>query len=49
MHPDVGKLVFEHAVFHPQDEPEQRLILYSPTDECGTREKLAELLRGARP
>jgi transcriptional regulator with XRE-family HTH domain len=44
MHPDVGKLVFEHAVFHPQDEPEQRLILYSPTDECGTREKLAELL-----
>jgi transcriptional regulator with XRE-family HTH domain len=44
MHPEVGKLVFEHAVFHPQDEPEQRLILYSPTDECGTREKLAELL-----
>ena len=44
MHPDVGKLVFDHAVFHPQDEPEQRLILYSPTDECGTREKLAELL-----
>ncbi len=44
MHPKAGKLVFEHAVFHPQDEPEQRLILYSPTDECGTREKLAELL-----
>jgi transcriptional regulator with XRE-family HTH domain len=44
MHPVLGKLVFEHAVFHPQDEPEQRLILYSPTDECGTREKLAELL-----
>jgi transcriptional regulator with XRE-family HTH domain len=49
MHPDVGKLVFEHAVFHPQDEPEQRLILYSPTDECGTREKLAELLSGRLP
>jgi transcriptional regulator with XRE-family HTH domain len=43
-HPIAGRLVFEHAVFHPQDEPEQRLVLYSPTDECGTREKLAELL-----
>ncbi len=49
MHPSVGKLVFEHAVFHPQDEPEQRLIMYSPTDECGTREKLAELLSGRLP
>jgi len=49
MHPAVGKLVFEHAVFHPQDEPEQRLILYSPTDEYGTREKLAELLSERMP
>jgi transcriptional regulator with XRE-family HTH domain len=45
-HPTVGKLVFEHAVFNPQDAPEQRVILYSPADECGTREKLAELLSG---
>jgi transcriptional regulator with XRE-family HTH domain len=43
-HPIAGRLVFEHSVFHPQESPEQRLILYSPTDECGTREKLAELL-----
>jgi hypothetical protein len=45
-HPVVGKLVFEHAVFNPQDAPEQRVILYSPSDECETREKLAELLSG---
>jgi transcriptional regulator with XRE-family HTH domain len=44
LHPVAGKLVFEHAVFHPQDEPEQRMVLYSPTDECETREKLAQLL-----
>jgi transcriptional regulator with XRE-family HTH domain len=43
-HPVAGKLVFEHAVFNPQEEPAQRLILYSPTDEEGTREKLAALL-----
>jgi hypothetical protein len=45
-HPVAGKLVFEHAVFNPQESPEQRLILFSPTDECGTREKFAELMRG---
>ena len=45
-HPIAGRLVFEHAVFNPQDAPEQRVILYSPADECGTREKLAELLSG---
>jgi transcriptional regulator with XRE-family HTH domain len=44
-HPVAGKLVFEHAVFNPQEAPEQRLILYSPADEEDTREKLAELLR----
>jgi transcriptional regulator with XRE-family HTH domain len=43
-HPVAGRLVFEHAVFHPQEAPEQRLILYSPTDEEDTRGKLAELL-----
>jgi transcriptional regulator with XRE-family HTH domain len=43
-HPDAGLLVFEHAVFHPAEAPEQRLILYTPVSESGTREKLAELL-----
>jgi MmyB-like transcription regulator ligand binding domain len=43
-HPVAGTLVFEHAVFHPTESPEQRLILYTPVPECDTPEKLAELL-----
>jgi transcriptional regulator with XRE-family HTH domain len=44
LHPVVGKLVFEHAVFHPAEAPEQRLILYSPTPEHDTPAKLARLM-----
>jgi transcriptional regulator with XRE-family HTH domain len=43
-HPLVGTLVFEHAVFNPQDTPEQRMILYSPLPEEDTPAKLARLL-----
>jgi transcriptional regulator with XRE-family HTH domain len=43
-HPIAGKLVFEHAVFHPPEAPEQRLVLYSPLPEEDTPAKLAELL-----
>jgi transcriptional regulator with XRE-family HTH domain len=43
-HPLVGTLVFEHAVFNPQDTPEQRMILYSPLPEQDTPAKLARLL-----
>ena len=42
-HPDVGRLIFEHAAFHPVDEPEQRLVLYSPVAGTGTAEKLEAL------
>ena len=45
-HPVVGVLRFEHAVFHPQEAPEQRLILYSPLSEDDTPAKLAQLLGG---
>lgn len=46
-HPEVGKLVFEHASFHPTDEnTDTRLILYTPTSIAKTPEKLAELLAG---
>jgi len=48
-HPTAGTLVFEHAVFTPAEAPEQRLILYSPTDERDTRAKLAELLEDLEP
>ena len=43
-HPTAGELVFEHAVFHPAEAPEQRLILYTPVPEHDTPQKLAELL-----
>ncbi len=44
IHPVVGTLVFEHAVFNPQEAPEQRLILYSPMPDEDTPAKLARLL-----
>jgi transcriptional regulator with XRE-family HTH domain len=44
LHPTAGKLVFEHAVFRPQENPEQRLVLYSPTPQAKTPEKLAKLM-----
>jgi hypothetical protein len=44
VHPVVGKLVFEHAVFNPTEAPEQRLILYTPVPEHDTPAKLARLL-----
>ncbi|HEY2772138.1 MAG TPA: helix-turn-helix transcriptional regulator [Solirubrobacteraceae bacterium] len=44
VHPVAGTLVFEHAVFNPQEAPEQRLILYTPLPEQDTPAKLAELI-----
>jgi transcriptional regulator with XRE-family HTH domain len=43
-HPEAGTLVFSHAVFHPSEAPEQRLILYSPLPDEDTPAKLARLL-----
>jgi hypothetical protein len=43
-HPVVGTMVFEHAVFNPQEAPEQRLILYSPLPDEDTPQKLAQIL-----
>ena len=40
--------MFEHAVFHPAEAPEQRLILYTPVPEEDTPAKLAELLEPSR-
>jgi hypothetical protein len=39
-------LSFSHAVFHPAEKLEQRLILYSPLPENDTAEKLAALIAG---
>ncbi len=46
-HPDVGMLAFSHAVFHPAEALEQRLILYSPLPDHDTPTKFARLLDGA--
>ncbi len=43
-HPVAGTLVFEHAVFHPAEAPEQRMILYTPVPDGDTPAKLAKLL-----
>jgi transcriptional regulator with XRE-family HTH domain len=45
-HPIVGTLLFEHAVFNPQETPEQRMILMSPLPDEDTPAKLARLLSG---
>jgi transcriptional regulator with XRE-family HTH domain len=43
-HPVACRMVFEHAVFHPAESPEQRLALYSALPEADTPAKLARLL-----
>ena len=47
-HPLAGLMSFSHAVFHPAERLEQRLILYSPLPENDTAEKLAGLME-SRP
>ncbi len=44
LHPVVGEMSFSHAVFHPAEKLEQRLILYTPLPENDTAEKLARLM-----
>jgi transcriptional regulator with XRE-family HTH domain len=46
-HPVVGTLLFEHAVFNPQETPEQRMILMSPLPDEDTPAKLAGLMSSA--
>jgi len=45
-HPTAGEMAFAHAVFHPAEAPEQRLVLYSPLPEMDTATKLVELVAG---
>ncbi len=46
VHPDVGPMSFEHAVLHPGEAPDQRLVLYSPLPDHDTPAKLAQLIEG---
>jgi transcriptional regulator with XRE-family HTH domain len=43
-HPVEGLMVFEHAVFRPQQALDQRLVLYSPRQESDTPAKLRRLM-----
>jgi len=43
-HPLAGTLVFEHAVFRPAEQPEQRVAMFSPLPDEETPAKLAALL-----
>jgi transcriptional regulator with XRE-family HTH domain len=46
-HPIAGPMSFSHAVFHPQEKLDQRLVLYSPLPENDTAAKLERLMSGA--
>lgn len=43
-HPKVGDLLLEEHRLTPTDHPELRLVIYSPTAEEGTRERLSRLM-----
>ena len=47
-HPLAGMMSFSHAVFHPAEKLDQRLILYSPLPDNETAVKLARLM-SSRP
>jgi hypothetical protein len=44
IHPTVGRLEFEHALFKHGEETDHRLVLYSPLPQHDTPAKLASLL-----
>jgi transcriptional regulator with XRE-family HTH domain len=46
-HPVAGRLVFEHVVLTPQEQPDQRLALYVPLPEEDTASKFAALMDAA--
>ena len=49
VHPLVGPLAFDHAVFHHGETGALRLILYTPSCEYDTRAKLERLLEVEEP
>jgi transcriptional regulator with XRE-family HTH domain len=49
VHPVLGPMAFEHAVFHHGDNPEQRLILYTPLPDHGTAAKVEQLVAARAP
>jgi hypothetical protein len=43
-HPRVGELVFEHLMFQVYDEPDLKVVVYTPLDEGETTTKIRQLL-----
>ncbi len=43
-HPEEGLMVFEMAVFNPQETPDQRVVLYTPVADEDTPAKLNRLM-----
>jgi len=48
IHPIVGRLEFEHALFKHGESPDQRLVLYSPLQDDQSPARLERLLAAAR-
>jgi hypothetical protein len=44
-HPEAGRMIFEYTSFAVSDQPEMKLVVYTPLDEERTAAKLAALLR----
>jgi transcriptional regulator with XRE-family HTH domain len=47
-HPAAGMMSFSHAVFHPAEKLDQRLVLYSPLAKNETAAKLERLMSSRR-
>ncbi len=43
-HPHAGLLVFKHLMFQVYDDPDLKVVVYTPTDEANTPTKLRQLL-----
>lgn len=43
-HPQVGYLSFEHLMFQVYDEPDLKVVVYTPQEEGGTAAKIRQLL-----
>jgi hypothetical protein len=43
-HPQVGYLAFEHIMFQVYDEPDLKVIVYTPLNEGETAVKIRQLL-----
>jgi transcriptional regulator with XRE-family HTH domain len=48
IHPDAGRLVFEHNTLVPHDMRQTSVVFYTPLDEAGTPAKLAGLTAAIR-